>query len=143
MPSAPILPSSIASSRAGIVAVSNHSARWGRMRSSAKSWTASRVARSSSLMRSSVATRSNGVLTMRSPCQELSEECADAGFRAADEQFLDLAGALVERHDAGITQVLLHRILVDVAVAAEDLDGVVGRPDRCLAGEVLGLRRRH
>jgi hypothetical protein len=35
----------------------------------------------------------------------------------------------------------LHRVLVDVAVAAEGLDGEVGRLDRLLRREVLRLGR--
>src|SRR5262245_19353770 len=36
----------------------------------------------------------------------------DAGEGSADDQLLDLAGALVESEHSGVTQVLAHRILV-------------------------------
>src|SRR5690606_24329970 len=63
-----------------------------------------------------------------------SDEGADAGERAADDEFLDLAGALVQGGDTGVPQVLAGRVLVDVAVAAEDLHGVVGGAHGRLGG---------
>jgi hypothetical protein len=69
----------------------------------------------------------------------LSEEGADAGLGAPDEELLDLGGAFVERHDAGVTHVLLDRVLINVAIPTEGLDGKVCRPDRGLGREVLGL----
>src|SRR5437588_1093903 len=49
---------------------------------------------------------------------------------AADDELLDLAGPLVQRGHAGVPQVLPHRVLVDVAVAAVHLDRGVRGPDR-------------
>src|SRR5712672_1117641 len=45
-------------------------------------------------------------------------ESALAGQRAPDEQLLDLTRAFVQRRDARVAEVFLHRELVDVAVAA-------------------------
>ena len=60
---------------------------------------------------------------------------------AADDQLLDLRGALVERRHAHVAEEALDREVVDVARAAVDLDRVVGAPDRRLGREVLGDRR--
>src|SRR5690242_6433642 len=69
-----------------------------------------------------------------------SEERVDAGLGAADEQLLDLAGAFVERHHAGVPEVLLGRMLVDVPRAAVDLDRVVRGAYGGLGREELRLR---
>src|SRR3954469_13831612 len=51
---------------------------------------------------------------------------------AADDQLLDLRGALVEGGDAGVAQVALDWVVVDVAGAAVDLDRQVRALDRRL-----------
>ena len=56
----------------------------------------------------------------------------DPGRVAADDQLLDLRGALVEGRDAGVAQVALDRVVVDVAGAAVDLDREVRALDRRL-----------
>src|SRR4051794_38885263 len=61
MPITPRSPSSLASSRTGSEPASYHSARWGRARASTNVRTVSRIARSSSPMRRSVAKRPNGL----------------------------------------------------------------------------------
>src|ERR1700738_4747106 len=68
-------------------------------------------------------------------------EGVDTGERAADDEFLDLTGAFVQRHHPGVPQVFADRIFVDIAIAAVDLNGGVGAPDGDLAGEQLGLGR--
>src|SRR6476659_2044768 len=70
-----------------------------------------------------------------------SDEGVDAGLGAADQQLLDLAGAFVEGHHAGVAEVLRAAVLLDVAGAAVDLDAVVGGPHGGLGGEELGLGR--
>ena len=60
---------------------------------------------------------------------------------AADDQLLDLRGALVERRHAHVAEVALDRVVVDVARAAVDLDRLVRAPHRGLGREVLGDRR--
>ena len=56
----------------------------------------------------------------------------DPGRGAADDQLLDLRRALVEGGHAGVAQVALDRIVVDVARAAVDLDRQVRALDRRL-----------
>src|SRR5215212_10173234 len=60
------------------------------------------------------------------------EHRVDPGRGAADDQLLDLRGALVEGGDAGVAQVALDRVVVDVAGAAVDLDRQVRAFDRGL-----------
>src|SRR4051794_26911663 len=55
-----------------------------------------------------------------------------AGGGPADDQLLDLRGPLVQRGDAGVPQVALDRVVVDVAGAAMDLDRQVRALDRRL-----------
>ena len=62
---------------------------------------------------------------------------------AADDQLLDLRGALVEGGDAGVAQVALDRVVVDVAGAAVDLDRQVRALDRRLGRVELGDRGLH
>ena len=52
------------------------------------------------------------------------------GHGAADDQLLDLGRALVERRHAGVAQVALDRVVVDVARAAVHLDRRVRRSSR-------------
>src|SRR5581483_2282093 len=81
----------------------------------------------------------------------LKERCGlpqlRTGERARDDEPLDLAGALEEGVDLRVAVPLLHREVLDVAVAAENLDGLFGDADRRLAGlelahGSLGLRER-
>src|SRR3954463_2813659 len=60
---------------------------------------------------------------------------------AADDQLLDLRGALVERGHAGVAQVALDRVVVDVAGAAVDLNRQVRALDRRLGRVELRYRR--
>src|SRR5262249_46395191 len=59
---------------------------------------------------------------------------------AGDDEALDLARALVDLRDLGVAVVALRRELLRVAVAAEDLDRLAGRPARDGGGEQLRLR---
>ena len=61
------------------------------------------------------------------------------GDRAGDDQALDLRGALEDRVDLRVAVHALDRELAGVAVAAEDLDRPLGRPD----GDLAGLQLRH
>src|SRR3954447_26447392 len=72
------------------------------------------------------------------PCV-ISGESGHAGEGAADEQLLHLRRAFIERGHAGVAEQLADDELVDVAVAAVHLDGVVGRTDTDFGGVVLGL----
>src|SRR5204862_8227981 len=56
-----------------------------------------------------------------------------SGGGAGDDEALDLGSALEERVDLRIAVPLLDREVADVAVATEDLDGLLGDPDRDLA----------
>ena len=67
---------------------------------------------------------------------------AEVQHLPADHQPLDLAGALADLGQLGVAQVALDLVLLDVAVAAVDLDRVVGGALGDLGGEQLGLRRR-
>ena len=60
---------------------------------------------------------------------------ADAYARdgSGDRQPLDLRGALEEGEDLGVAVPTLEWVVAHVAVAAEDLDGLVGDPDGVLA----------
>src|SRR5205807_8164224 len=60
--------------------------------------------------------------------------------RLADELLHDLVGAGADPAQAGITPGALDRELPHVAVAAQDLDRLVGDPDRVLGRQQLGLR---
>ena len=64
----------------------------------------------------------------------------DAGDGPADDQPLDLRGALEDGVDLRVAVPALDRVLADVAVAAHDLDRLLGHPDRGLAGVELGHR---
>ena len=59
---------------------------------------------------------------------------------AGDDQALDLAGPLPDLGQLGVAHEALHRVVRHVAVAAVDLDRVVGRPRADLRGEQLRLR---
>src|SRR6185295_19117593 len=58
---------------------------------------------------------------------------------ACDEQALDLAGAFVDLRDAGVAVVALDGIVLEVAVAAVDLDRVRADLLGELGSEELGL----
>ena len=58
---------------------------------------------------------------------------------AGDHHLLDLVGALADREDLGVAVEAADRVLLDVAVAAVDLDRLLGRPDREPAGDQLRL----
>src|SRR2546423_13724032 len=62
-----------------------------------------------------------------------------AGDGAGDDQSLDLRGALEDRPDLGVAVHPLNRELARVAVAAQDLNRALGRPD----GDLAGLQLRH
>src|SRR5215208_6166000 len=59
--------------------------------------------------------------------------------RARDHQALDLRGALEDRVDLCVAVHALYGVLARVAVAAEDLDRPLGRPD----GDLPRLQLRH
>src|SRR5476651_1059377 len=63
------------------------------------------------------------------------------GEVARDEEPLDLARALVDLRDARVAIVALDGIVVQVAVAAMDLDRLGAHPLGKLGGIELGLRR--
>src|SRR6266511_3935543 len=63
-----------------------------------------------------------------------------AGDGAGDDEALDLRGALEEGVDLRVPVPLLHREVADVALAAEDLDGLLGGPDGDLARLELAHR---
>src|SRR6184192_4732239 len=54
-----------------------------------------------------------------------------------DHEPLDLRGALVDLEQLRVAHELLDRVLLDVAVAAEDLDGVGRHLHRRVGGEAL------
>src|SRR3989440_11350861 len=60
--------------------------------------------------------------------------------RARDHDALDLVRALVDLRDLGVAQEALDRVLLDVAVAAEHLDGLDGDRHRRVRAEQLGHR---
>ena len=65
---------------------------------------------------------------------------AQAGDRSGDHQLLDLAGAFEDRVDLRVAVPALDRVLTGVAVAAEDLDRVLGDTHGHFAGLVLAHR---
>src|SRR3712207_3273307 len=60
--------------------------------------------------------------------------------RAGDHHLLDLVGALADGEDLRVAVEAAHRVLLDVAVAAVDLHGLLGRAHRQPARLELGLR---
>src|SRR5579883_19733 len=66
-----------------------------------------------------------------------SGEGGDMRQLAADDQLLDLRGALVQPQRDRVTQVALHRVLAHVAEAAVDLDRVAGGAHGALGSVVL------
>src|SRR5687767_9455685 len=63
-----------------------------------------------------------------------------AGDRAADDELLDLLGALEDVHDLGVAVEALHGVLAHVAVAAQDLDRALRHPGGGAAGLELAHR---
>ena len=63
-----------------------------------------------------------------------------AGNRASDDQSLDFASPLEDRVDLRVTVPALDRILANVAVTAEDLNGLFGDLHGRFAGVELGHR---
>src|SRR5438093_1016694 len=72
--------------------------------------------------------------------QGIARARSGAGGGPRDHDALDLGGPLEDRVDLGVPVPLLHREVLDVAVAAEDLDGLLGHRHRGLAR--LQLRHR-
>src|SRR5688572_10734472 len=60
---------------------------------------------------------------------------------AGDDQPLDLAGALADRGELHVAEVLLRGVVLDEPVAAMNLDAVLGRANGNLARVQLGYRR--
>lgn len=56
-----------------------------------------------------------------------------------DQQALDLAGALIDLGNACVAVESFHRIIVQVAVATVDLDGLLAHLFGHFAGEQFGL----
>src|SRR5215211_6733832 len=77
----------------------------------------------------------------RAAVQDLTPLIAGQEDLARDDQPLDLRGALVDLEELRVTHELLDRVLLDVAVAAEDLDRVRGHLHRRVRGETLRERR--
>src|ERR687892_1175546 len=59
--------------------------------------------------------------------------------RAGDDHLLDLVRALADREDLGVAVEAADGVLLDVAVAAVDLHGLLGAAHREPAGLELGL----
>src|SRR5205085_7806371 len=72
---------------------------------------------------------------------EEGRSTAGLPHRAGDHDPLDLVGALVDLGDLGVAHHALDRVLVDVAVAAEHLDGLDRDVHRRVGGEQLRHRR--
>src|SRR5262249_23911484 len=81
----------------------------------------------------SISTRARRPGSVATTPRSISDEGALARERPADDQLLDLARPLVQGRDPGVAQVLADRVLVDVAVAAENLHGAVRRAHGRLA----------
>src|ERR1700722_5745758 len=78
------------------------------------------------------------VRSTKSPYMPERSVDMDAADRPADHQALDLARAFKNGVDLRIAVPLLDRVLPDVAVTAEDLNGLLGHPHGVLAGVQLG-----
>src|SRR3954465_5859635 len=57
---------------------------------------------------------------------------------AADDRLLDLAGALADEQERGLAHEALDLVLLGVAVAAVDAEGLLGDLGAVLRGEQLG-----
>src|SRR5215204_6042470 len=62
-------------------------------------------------------------------------------YLTSNHEPLDLRGALVDLEQLGVAHELLDRVLLDVAIAAEDLDRVRRNLHRRVCGEALGEGR--
>src|SRR5688572_953123 len=105
-------------------------------------WTIRSAASSSSSRRAarSGAASAPPVTDRRSLTRSLRSRDLVTGDGTADDEPLDLAGALEDRVDLRVAVPPLHRVLAGVAVAAEDLDRLLGHLDRGLPGEQLAHR---
>src|SRR5947209_15280962 len=73
--------------------------------------------------------------------RELSAARSLLGQVARDDEALDLARAFVDLRDARVAIMALDRIVLDIAVAAVDLDRLRAHPFGHLGGVELRLRR--
>src|SRR6476646_1670128 len=102
--------------------------------------TIARIASSTRASSHSVATRGSCSLARQSSANAGKQERARlAQHLAGDHEPLDLLRALVDLRDLGVAHEALDRVLLDVAVAAEDLHRV-GRHGH---GDVAALELRH
>src|SRR6476469_10571920 len=69
-------------------------------------------------------------------------EALSGAERAGDDHLLDLVGALADREDLRVAVEAAHGVLLDVAVAAVYLHGLLGAADGEAAALELRLRRR-
>src|SRR4051812_11345104 len=121
----------------------SRSATPGRMRSSAKRRTWSRSSSWSSFRAKSTPPPAVAVAELGSASVATMAVSPGSGLEhlVGDHHLLDLAGALVDLGDGGVAEVALDVVLLGVAVAAMDLQRLVGDALRHLGGEELGLRR--
>src|SRR5436305_14645532 len=120
--------------------------RCSRSRSATPGWMRSTAKRRTSSRRScwsSVSEKSTPVAAVASATGSASTAIrVSSGLGehpVGDHHLLDLAGALVDLGDAGVAEVALDVVLLGVAVAAVDLQRLVGDPLGHLGGEQLGL----
>src|SRR5260370_24929327 len=152
MPSNPISPISPTIS-AGKRWARSRSWTPGRMRSSANRRTCSRSSSWSSLSPKLGPAAATGLPAAAAAAASGVEEEMAGGIRGraprrsglvehpvGDHHLLDLAGALVDLGNTGVAEVALDVVLARVAVAAVDLQRLVGDALRHLGREELGLR---
>src|SRR5688572_14819641 len=134
--SMPSKPSSPISSKISTGKRCSRSRSWapGWMRSSAKRRICSRSSSCSSVSPKS---------TPLPAAVGVSVRTAMSGFQdpVGDHHLLDLACPFVDLEDARVAEVALNVVLLGVAIAAVDLERLVGDPLRHLGGEELGLSR--
>src|SRR6266540_3573266 len=103
------------------------------------SW--ARTSRKQCSLDSTIRRRRFSIRASRRSCADGTATAALAGRQGArDDQALDLARALEQGVDLGVAVPFLDREVADVAVAAADLDRLLGDLDRHLAGLELGHR---
>src|SRR5216117_3812252 len=100
--------------------------------------------------RANSASAASAIRRRRFSIRASRRSCADGNATTAlplagrqgprDDQPLDLAGAFEQRVDLGVAVPLLDGEVADVAVAAADLNRLLGDLDRHLAGLQLGHR---
>src|SRR5688572_8868353 len=95
-------------------------------------------ARSSIPMDTSGASRLESAISTLARCRNRNRSLEILDHLAANDQPLDLAGALVDLGDLSVAIMTFYRIILDVAVAAMDLNGLIGHEHRDLGGEELG-----